>query len=95
MSGSILYWTVSVPHLDTTRKRIVLSQGGLLSPEFRIGFTEFNITRTSGSPLISQLLISNVTTEINGSTIYCSEDGNETNAPMIAIKVIYKGMIMN
>ena len=91
MSGSILYWTVSVPHLDTTRKRIVLSQGGLLSPEFRIGFTEFNITRTSESPLISQMLINNLTAE---ATVYCSEDGDENNAPMIAIKVIYKGMIM-
>ena len=91
---SFLYWTVSVPHLATTRERIVASQGGLLSPEFKIGFTEFNLTRTSVSPLISQLLINNVTTGINGSTIYCSEDGNENNAQMTAIKVIYKGMIM-
>jgi hypothetical protein len=72
-------------------QRIVLSQGDLLSPEFRIGFTRFNITRTSESPLISQLLINNVTTEINGSTIYCSEDGDENNAPLIAINVKYKG----
>ena len=33
-----------------------------------------------------------MTTEINGSTIYCSEDGDEINAPMIAINVKYKGM---
>ena len=83
--GSILYWDVSVPHpMAITRERFVLSQGSLLSPEFKIDFTEFNITRTSDSPLISQLLINNVTTEINGSTIYCSEDGNENNAPMTA-----------
>ena len=94
ISGSILYWTVSVPHLDTTRERVVTSQGVILSPEFKIGFTEFNITRTSESPLISHLLISNVTTGINGSTIYCSEDGNENNAPQIVFKVIiYRGMI--
>ena len=37
--------------------------------------------------MISQLLISNVTTEINGSTIYCSEDGDETNSPMTAINI--------
>ena len=90
-SGFILYWTVSVLHLDTTSERIAASQGVILSPEFRIWFTEFNITRTSESPLISQLLISNVTTEINGSTIYCSEDGNEDNTPMIIINVVYKG----
>ena len=91
MSGSILYWDVSVPHMVTIPQRLVLSQGNLQSPEFRIGFTEFNITRTSSSPLIIQLLINNVTDEINGSTIYCSEDGNENNAPMIAINIKYKG----
>jgi hypothetical protein len=94
VSGSILYWDVSVPNpMATTRERIVTSQEVLLSPEFKIGFTEFNITLTSDSPLISQLLITNVTTEINGSTIYCSEfeDGKENNAPMSAINVRYKG----
>ena len=75
-----------------TRERIVTSEG-VISPEFRIGFTEFNVTLTSDSPLISQLLINNVTTEINGSTIYCSEDINVNDAPRIAINVKYKGMI--
>ena len=93
MSGSILYWDVSVPHGATIQEqRIVLSQGDLLLPEFRIGFTEFNITRTSGSPLICQLLINNATTEINGSTIYCSEDGDENGAPAVAVNVINKSM---
>jgi hypothetical protein len=87
---SILYWDVSVPHLATNRERIVTSQG-ITSPEFKIGFTEFNTTLTSEGPLISQLLINNVTTEINGSTVYCSEDGNETGAPAIAINVKYNG----
>ena len=92
ISGSFLYWNVSVPHLATTRERIVTSQGVLL-PEFKIGFTEFNITLTSGSPLINQMLINNVTIEINGSTIYCSEDGNGNDAQTVAIKAIYKGVI--
>ena len=89
MPGSILKWIVSIPNLDTTLDRFVLSQGDLLSPEFKIGFTEFNITRTSESPLISQLLINNVTTE---TTVYCSEDGDENNTPMI---VIYEGVFVN
>ena len=92
ISGIVLYWDVSIPYLPSaTTQRLVLNQGVLLSPEFRIDFTEFNITLTSESPLISQLLINNVTTEINGSTIYCSEDGDETNAPMTAVNVKYKG----
>ena len=93
LNGSVLFWDVSVPHLasaTTNEQRIVASEGSILSPEFRIGFTEFNVTRTSESPLISELLINNVTPEINGSTIYCSDDGNETNAPM---SVINNGMI--
>ena len=94
MTGSVLFWDVSVSRMPSaTIQRIVTSQGSLLSPEFRIGFTEFNITRTSQSPLISQLLINNVTIEINRSTIYCSEDSIETNAPRIAINVKYKGII--
>ena len=91
MNGSVLFWDVSVPHLAITHERIIQSQGVLLAPEFRIGVTEFNVTRTSDNPLTSQLLINNVTAEINGSTIYCSEDGDENNAPMVAINVKYKG----
>ena len=87
MSGSILYWDVFIP-MATPRERIITSQGTVVSPEFRIGFTEFNITRTSGSPLISQLLINNVTAEIN---VYCSEDGNENNSPMT---VTHKGVFV-
>ena len=89
--GSFLYWTVSVPHLATTRERTVGIQGAILTPEFEIGFTEFNITRISESPLISQMLISNVTTGINKSNIYCSEENNPSDS-MVEIQVIYKGI---
>ena len=82
---------VSAPHLAVTQERIVTSQG-VISPQFKIGFTVFNITRTSDSPLTSQLLINNVTTEINGSTIYCSEDRNTNGAPAVTINVTSKGI---
>ena len=94
ISGSVLFWDFSVPHMASITQRIVQNQGGLLSPEFKIGFTELNITRTSNSSLTSQLLINNVTTEINGSTIYCSEDGDEDSAPMTEINVKNKGRII-
>ena len=97
ISGPYLHWRVSVPRLAgaTTQTIIVpASPGVVLSPDFKIGVTEFNVTRTSNTPLTSQLLINNVTAEINGSTIYCSEDGNENNAPMTAINVKYKGTII-
>ena len=94
LSGSILFWNVSVPHLaGATSQKIIVpaSPGIILSPDFKIGFTEFNVTRTSDSPLTSRLLINNVTTEINGSSVYCFEDNH---APMTAVNVKYKGMVM-
>ena len=94
ISGSFMHWTVSVPYLATPLESTVANQGDILLPEFKIGYTEFNITRTSQSPLTSQMLINNVTTGINGSTIYCSEDGNENDAPMIVINITYKGMVI-
>jgi hypothetical protein len=93
MSGSILNWNISVPS-TTTRRIIVSSHGVILSPDFKIGVTEYNVIRTSEIPLVSQLLINNVTTEMNGSTIHCSEDKDDNNAPMIAFNVRYKGMII-
>ena len=98
MSGSFLYWDVSIPRLATSRESIVSSQGAISTTALQFNglhLTEFNIPRTSGSPLTSQLLISNVITEINGSTIYCSEDGNENGAPAVAVHVIhYYGILL-
>ena len=101
ISGSFLYWTVFIPHLAVTRESIVSTQGAISTTALQFNglhLMEFNITRTSGNPLTSQLLINNVTTdhEINGSTIYCSEDGNENGAPAGAVNVIhYYGIIIN
>ena len=92
MSGSFLHWAVSVPRLATTRDTIVARTGDISTTDLqfnRLHLTEFNVARTSSSPLTSQLLINNVTTEINGSTIYCSEDGNENGAPAVAVNVIF------
>ena len=56
ISGSILFWDVSVPHMTgATYQRIVPNQGIVLSPDFRIGFTEFNISRTSDSIITDSL----------------------------------------
>ena len=93
INGSFLYWTV---HLAMSREVVVPGQGNIDTTALRfngLNLTNFNVTRTSESPLISQLLINNVTTEINGSTIYCSEDGDERNAPMTAINIRYKCII--
>ena len=97
VSGSgFLYWTVSAPNLGTTGT-IVADQGDF-SPNILFNglhSTAFTVTRTSTNPLTSQMMVNiNVTTntEINGSTIYCSEDGNENGAPMTTINVINKGI---
>ena len=80
-----------------SREVIVSRQGDISTTALQFNglyLTNFNVTRTSDNPLTSQLLINNVTTEINGSTIYCSEDGNANNAPMSTVNVKYMGMIM-
>ena len=92
MSDPFLHWDVSIPRLAMSREIIVSNQGAISTTALQFNglhLTEFTVTRTSGSPLISQLLINNVTTEINGSTIYCSEDGEEDGAPAVAVNVIY------
>jgi hypothetical protein len=98
MSGVFLYWTVSIPHLAMTRESIV-SSGGAVSPTLQFSGlhpTVLTITRTSSNPLTTQMLINDVTTEMNGSTIYCSEDGNENKngVPMAMINVINEGIII-
>ena len=95
MSGSFIYWTVSIPRLAMTRESIIASTGAFSTTALQFNglhSTAFTVTRTSSSPLTSQLLISNVTTAVNGSTIYCSEDGDENGAPMITIDITSEGM---
>jgi hypothetical protein len=99
MSGFFLYWDVSVPRLHAMNREVIVpNQGGISTTALQsigLHLTEFNITHTSGNPLISQMLITNATTEINGSTIHCSEDGNENGAPAVAVNVMDNGIIMN
>ena len=95
ISGSFLHWTVSVPHL-TTRESVIPRTGAVSVPALEFSglhLTAFTVTRTSSSPLTSQMMVNDVTTAINGSTIYCSTDGNENESgvPMVTITVINEG----
>jgi hypothetical protein len=78
-----------------TRDTAIANQGGLSITDLQFNglhSTAFNFSRTSGNPLISQLMVNDVTTAMNGSTIYCSEDENDNGAPMVTINVINKGI---
>ena len=95
MSGSFLFWNVSIPRLAMTRNTIVANQGAISTTDLRFNglhSTAFNVTRTSGNPLTSQMVVNNVTTEMNGSTIYCSEDRNTNGAPIVTVNVTNKGI---
>ena len=97
VSGSFIHWIVSVPHLATTREIIISDQGAISTIDLLFNglhSTAFNVTRTSSSPLTSQMILNDVTTEMNGSTIYCSEDGNENGAPMVTVHVTDEGIII-
>ena len=96
MSGPFLYWNVSIPRLAMSRKSIISSVGVVSTTALQFNglhLTAFTITRTSSSPLTSQMMVNDVTTAINGSTIYCSEDGNENESgvPMVTINVTNEG----
>ena len=80
-----------------TRDSLVVDQGPLSTTDLHFNglhFTSFDVIRTSGNPLISQLRINNVTNEINGSTIYCSVGANKTGAPMVTVNVTNEGIII-
>ena len=96
MSGSFLFWTVSVPRLAMTRDTVVADQGLISTTDLQFNglrSTPFTVTRTSGNPLTSQMVVNNVTTEMNGSTIYCSEDRNTNGAPAVTLIITNQGVI--
>jgi hypothetical protein len=100
MSGTFLFWTVSVPHLAMTRESIVSTTGVVSTTALQFNGlhpTAFTITRTSGDPLTSQMMVNGVTTAMNGSTIYCSEDRNENEigVPAVTITVTTEGIIIH
>ena len=95
ISGSFLFWTVSIPRLATTHDTIVADQGAVSTTDLQFNglhSTAFNVTRTSGNPLISQMMVNNVTTEMNGSTIYCSDVRNTDGAPAVTLIITNQGI---
>ena len=89
--SSFLYWTVSVPSLDTNPTRILSNQGSRSRHNLTVGSSVFHFTRISSVaqiPLISQITIDNVTVGINGTRLFCSTDGDKNNALMSTIHVI-------
>ena len=96
MSGFFLYWDVSIPRLAMSRESIISSAGAVNTTYVQFDAslsTAFNIALTSSSPLTSQMMVNNVTTIINGSTIYCSNNGDENGAPMATINIINEGIL--
>ena len=96
MSGSFLFWIVSVPRL-TTHETVVADQGAISTTDLQFNglhSSAFNVTRTSGNPLTSQMKVNDVTAEMNGSTIYCSEDRNTNGAPVVTVNITTKGIYL-
>ena len=93
--SSFLYWTVSVPNLARTRETIIADQGAFSTTGLQFNglpSTAFTVTRTSGNPLTSEMMVNDATNAMNGSTIYCSQDGNENWAPMVTVNVTNQGI---
>jgi hypothetical protein len=96
-SLGLLRWNVTLLHIDTagqTTTRLVT----LVSPQsdlpLQISNIYFNITRDSNFdtlPLVSTLTVANVTADLNGTIIDCSEDEGRSHVIMSTINIIRTG----
>ena len=92
-------WNVTVLHLEerSSRTRLVLTQT-LVTRPLVINMMIFDITRISiiGSlSLISTLTVANVTTDVNGTEMNCTDIGNslaETSSSVATVYVIPNGI---
>ena len=91
---SVLEWNImtynSDGSLNTTRSRFISSIGQVVRPQslFGTGTYNFTVSRNSmyGSlPLISTLLATDITSDLNGTMIYCTEEAAATLATTIHV----------
>ena len=91
---SVLEWNImtynSDGSLNITRSRFISSVGQVVRPQslFGTGTYNFTVSRNSmyGSlPLISTLLATDITSDLNGTMIYCTEEAATTLATTIHV----------
>lgn len=96
-SLGLLRWNVTLLHIDTAEN----SATGLVTPvspqsdlPLRLSNIVFNITRDSDVgtlPLVSTLTVTNVTSDLNGTIVDCTEDEGLSHVLMSTINIIRTG----
>jgi hypothetical protein len=95
-SLGLLLWNVTLLHIDNagySATKYVTSVSPQLHLPLQISNIYFNITRDSDIgtlPLVSTLTVANVTADLNGTIVDCTEDGL-THVIMSIINIIRTG----
>ena len=88
---TLLGWILSIPDRPGPDLRFVSSSGSTASVlPLIVGQTVFQFLRTSVSPLISTLVVNNVSMSVNGTRVECSYSGEVMETTII--NVIGNGM---
>jgi hypothetical protein len=75
---TLLQWSLTIPSRPVPELRFISSEGNTVSvAPLTVGQTEFQFLRTSTSPepLISLMVINNVSSSLNGTRVECSYPG--------------------
>ena len=90
---SILMWNITFPHRPGHERRAVFSIGSAESASpLTVNQTRFQFLRTSVSPLISTMVIDNMSTILNGTRVECSYGGGMKETTIL--NVIRNGIIL-
>ena len=83
---TLLQRTLTIPGRPQPELRFISSGGSvaIVSPLI-VGQTVFKFLRTSTSPLISEIMIENVTTTLNGTRVECSYGSSVMSATIINV----------
>ena len=87
----LLQWSLTIPGRSVPELRFISSLGSAQSvTPLTVGQTVFQFFRTSTSPLISRMIINNVTVKLNGTRVDYSYAGSIMSTT--TINVISNGM---
>ena len=88
---TLLEWILTIPDRPAPDIRFLSSSGNTVSvTPLIVSQTVFQFIRTSVSPLISTMVINNVSTSLNGTRVECSYGGEVMETTII--NVIGNGM---
>ena len=81
-----LLWNMTFPHHPGYEQRLILA-GGIAdsASPFIVGQTVFQFLRTSVSPLMSLMVIDNVSSILNGTRVDCSYGGGVMSTDIINV----------